>query len=205
MLEKTLESPLDCKGIQPVHPKGDQCWVFIGRTDAEAEIPILWPPDARDWLIWKDRDAGKDWGQEEEGTTEEEMVGRHHRLLDKSVSQLRRLVMDRKAWRAAVHGVAGSDTTETELNWGCLGPCALLLATVLAGVTVMLGNRSGDATPWWYKSNSGSHNSNNNTSAQERWSKRVKHLRKATVRKDWKPLAGWEGIKMLGSGWGIIK
>ena len=79
VLEKTLESPLDCKEIQPVHPKGDQSWVFIGRTDAEAETPILWPPHAKSWLIWKDSDAGKDWGQEK-GTTEDEMVGWHHRL-----------------------------------------------------------------------------------------------------------------------------
>ena len=75
VLEKTLESPLDCKEIQPVHPKGDQSWVFIGRTDVEAETPILWPPDAKNWLIWKDPDAGKDWGREEKGTTEDEMVG----------------------------------------------------------------------------------------------------------------------------------
>ena len=69
VLEKTLESPLDCKEIQPVHPKGDQSWVFIGRTDAEAETPILWPPDVKNWLIWKDPDAGKDWRQEEKGKT----------------------------------------------------------------------------------------------------------------------------------------
>ena len=75
VLEKTLESPLDCKEIQPVHPKGDQSWVFIGRTDAEAETPTLWPPDAKNWLIGKDPDAGKDWRQEEKGTTEDEMVG----------------------------------------------------------------------------------------------------------------------------------
>ena len=74
VLEKTLEGPLDCKGIQPVHPKGDQSWVFIGRTDVEAETSILWPPDVKSWLIWKDPDAGKDWGQEK-GTTEDEMVG----------------------------------------------------------------------------------------------------------------------------------
>ena len=80
VLEKTLESPLDCKEIQPVHPKGNQSWVFIGRTDAEGETPILWPPDAKSWLIGKDPDAGKNWGQEEEGTTEDEMVGWHHRL-----------------------------------------------------------------------------------------------------------------------------
>ena len=77
---KTLESPLDCKEMQSVHPKGDQSWVFIGRTDVEAETPILWPPDAKSWLIWKDPDSGKNWGQEEKGTTEDEMVGWHHRL-----------------------------------------------------------------------------------------------------------------------------
>ena len=80
LLEKTLESPLDCKEIQPVHPKGDQSWVFIGRIDVEAKIPILWPPDVKIWLIWKDPDAGKDWGLEEKGTTEDEMVGWHHQL-----------------------------------------------------------------------------------------------------------------------------
>ena len=80
VLENILESPLDCKEIQPVHPKGDQSWVFIARTDAEAETPILWPPDEKSWLIWKDPDAGKDWRQEEKGTTEYEMVGWHHWL-----------------------------------------------------------------------------------------------------------------------------
>ena len=80
VLEKTLESPLDCGKIQPVHPKGDQSWVFIGRTDAKAETPILWPPAAKSCLIWKDPDVGKDWGQEEKGTTEDEMVGWHHQL-----------------------------------------------------------------------------------------------------------------------------
>ena len=80
VLEKTLESPLDCKEIQPVHPKGYQPWMFIGRTDAETATAILWPPDAKNWLIGKDPDATKDWRQEEKGTTEDEMVGWHHRL-----------------------------------------------------------------------------------------------------------------------------
>ena len=80
VLEKTPESPLDCKDIQPVYSKGDQSWVFIGRTDVEGETPILWPPDANSWLIWKDPDAGKDWGQEEKGTTEDEVAGWHHQL-----------------------------------------------------------------------------------------------------------------------------
>ena len=75
MLEKTLESPLECKEIQPVYPKGDQSLVFFGRTDAEAETPILWQPDAKSWLIWKDPDAERDWGQEEKGRTEDEMAG----------------------------------------------------------------------------------------------------------------------------------
>ena len=80
VLEKTLESPLDCKEIQPVHPKGNQSWIFIGRTDAEAEAPILWPPDVKNWLIGKDPDAGKDWRWEEKGTAEDEMVGWYHQL-----------------------------------------------------------------------------------------------------------------------------
>ena len=80
VLEKTLESSLDCKEIQPVHPKGDQSWVFIGRTDVEAETAILWPPDAKNQLIGKDSDAGKDFRQEEKGTVEDEMVGWRHRL-----------------------------------------------------------------------------------------------------------------------------
>ena len=80
VLEKTLESPLDCKETQSVHPKGNQSWIFNGRTDAEPETPILWPPDVKNWLIRKDPDAGKDWGWEEKGMTEDEMVGWHHRL-----------------------------------------------------------------------------------------------------------------------------
>ena len=80
LLEKTLESPLDCKEIQPAHPKGSHSWTFIGGTDAEAETPILWPHEVKKWLIWKDPDAGKDWRQEEKGMTEDEMVGWHHQL-----------------------------------------------------------------------------------------------------------------------------
>ena len=80
VLEKTLESPLDCKEIQPVHSEGDQSWVFIGRTDVKSETPKFWPPDAKNWLIWKDPDSGKDWGWEKKGTTEDEMVGWHHQF-----------------------------------------------------------------------------------------------------------------------------
>ena len=105
MLEKTLESPLDCKEIQPVHSKGDQSWVFIGRTDVEAETPILWPPDENNWLIRKDPDSGKDWEQEEKGMTEDEMVWWYH-LVDMSLGKLQVLVMDRETWCAVVNGFA---------------------------------------------------------------------------------------------------
>ena len=92
VLEKTLESPLDCKEIQPVHPKGDQSWVFIGKTDAEAETPILWPPHVKSWLTGKDSDAGRDWGQEEKGTSEDEGITDS---MDTSLGKLQKLVMDR--------------------------------------------------------------------------------------------------------------
>ena len=110
VLEETLESPLDCMEIQPVHLKVNQSWILIGRTDVEAEVPTLWSPDAKNWLIRKDPDAGKDWRQEEEGMTEDEMVGWHHWLDGDSLSKLQELVRDREAWRTAVHGVAKSRT-----------------------------------------------------------------------------------------------
>ena len=122
VLENTLQSPLDCKEIQSVHSKGDQSWVFFGRNDAKAEIPVLWPPHAKSWLIGKDSDAGREWGQEEKGTTEDEMAGWHHSM-DLSLSELRELVMDREAWRAVIHGVAKNQTrlsNWTELNWTTL-------------------------------------------------------------------------------------
>ena len=116
MLEKTLESFLDCKEIQPVHSK-DQSWVFNGRTDVEAETPILWPPDAKSWLIWKDPDARKDWGEEEKGTTEDEMVGWHHRL-DGHGFRWTLGVGDGQGGLACCNswGCKESDTTE-QLNW----------------------------------------------------------------------------------------
>ena len=133
VLEKSLESPLDCKEIQPFHPKGDQSWVFIGRTDAEAETPVLWPPHSKSWLTGKDPDAGRDWGQEEMGTTEDEMSGWHH-WLDRHEFESTLGVGDGQgeAWRAEIHAVAKSQTLLsdwTELNWTgewesliCCGP-----------------------------------------------------------------------------------
>ena len=118
VLEETLESPLNCKEIQQVHPKGNQSWIFIGKTDAEAEAPIFWPPDAKSQLIRKDPDAGKDWKHEEKGTTEDEMVGWHHRFNGHEFEQTLG-DKDREAWCAAVHGVAKSQpqlSNWTELN-----------------------------------------------------------------------------------------
>jgi len=122
VLEKTPESPLDCKEIQPVHPKGDQSWVFIGRNDAKAETPILWPPHVKSWLIGKDPDAGRDWRQEEKGTTEDEMAGWHHRL-NAHEFEWTPGVGDGQGSLACCNsrGCKESDTTEllnwTELNW----------------------------------------------------------------------------------------
>ena len=107
---RLLRVPWTAKEIQPVHPKGKQSWIFIGSAKAEAETSILWPPDPKNWLIWKDPDAGKDWRQEKKGTTEDEMFGWHHWLDGHGFEKSPGVVMDREAWRAAVHGVANSRT-----------------------------------------------------------------------------------------------
>ena len=110
----SLESPLDCKEIQSVYPKGDQSWIFIGRTDVKVEAPILWPSDAESWLTGKDPDAGKDWRQEEKGITEDEMVGWHHWLNGQEFEQAPGDGEVQGGWCAAVHGVAKSWTWQSD-------------------------------------------------------------------------------------------
>ena len=125
VLEKTLESPLDCKEIQPVYPKGDQSGVFFGRTDVEAEILILWPPDMQSSLIWKDPDAGKDWGQAEKGMTEDEVLGWHHWLNGHEFEQAPGVGDGQRIWCAAVQGIirVGQDWgTELRRTFCILGP-----------------------------------------------------------------------------------
>ena len=118
VLEETLESPLDCKEIQPVHPKGDQSWIFVGRTDVEAETPILWPPDAKSWLIGKAPDAGKDWRWEEKGTTENEMVGWHHRLDGHEFEYTPGVGDGQGGLAAVVHAKSRTRLSDwIELNW----------------------------------------------------------------------------------------
>ena len=137
MLEKTLESPLDCKEIQPVHSKGDQSWVFFGRNDAKAEIPVLWPPHAKSWVIGKDSDAGRDWGQEEKGMTEDEMAGWHHQPMD--MSEWIPGVGDGQGGLVCCSsrgGRVGHDWA-TELNWEyhCIAvPCFVYSPLVASGL-----------------------------------------------------------------------
>ena len=145
---------LDCKEIQPVHPKGDQSWVFIGRTDAEAETPVLWPPHAKSWLIWKDPDAGRDWGQEEKGTTEDEMAGWIHRL-DERESEWTPGVGDGQGGLACCDswGRKESDTTE-RLNW-LIDTMEYYLATIkneiLPLATIWMGLQGITLSEIWHK------------------------------------------------------
>ena len=152
MLEKTLESPLDCKEIQPVHSEGDQPWDFFGGNDANAETPVLWPPHAKSWLIGKDSDAGRDWGQEEKGTTEDEMVGWHHRLKGRRfgwtpvVGDGQGALVCCNSW-----GRKESDMTE-RLNWTELETIALTTQTYVGKEmslsTLSLSNSQTDWSAW---------------------------------------------------------
>ena len=136
VLEKTLESPLDSKEIQPVHPKGNQSWIFIGQTDAEAETPILWPPDVKNRLTGKDLDAGKDWRQEEKGTTKDEMVGWHHRL-NEDESEQALGVGDGQGSLACCSswGRKESDTTKW-LNWNEL--IIILITLIIITIYILI-------------------------------------------------------------------
>ena len=139
MLEKTLESPLDCKEIKPVNPKGNQSWIFFGRTDAKAKAPVLWPPDVRNWLNGKDPDAGKDWRQEERGMTEDETIGWHHRLDGHEFEQAPGVGHGQGSLACcSPWGHKESDTTE-RLNWTeLIPPFDLLMSTRVSSPSVFL-------------------------------------------------------------------
>ena len=131
VLEKTLESPLDSKEIKLVNPKGNQPWIFIGNTDAEAESPVFWPPDGKSWHIGKDPDSGEDWGQEEKGATEDEMVGWHYRINGYEFEPTPEVVKDREAWSAVVHGVTRSWTGLSDWTTTKLSQLALVITIIV--------------------------------------------------------------------------
>ena len=139
-VEEDFESPLDCKDIQPVHPRGNQSWI-IGRTDVEAETPILWPSDAKNWLIRKDPDAGKDWRQEEKGKTEDEMIGWHHWLNEHESEPILADSEGQGSWHAAVHGVAKSQTCLSD--WTTTTKIGLfkMLLCLLSSLTLTIAHR----------------------------------------------------------------
>ena len=144
VLEKTLESPLDCKETQPIHSEGNQPWDFLGRNDAKAENPVLWPPHVKNWLIGKDFDSGRYWGQEEKGMTEMRWLDSITDSMDMNLGELPEMVMDREAWRAAIHGFTKSRTKLsdwTELNW------VLHLSLMLFPISVRIELNS--LTPYW--------------------------------------------------------
>ena len=128
VLEKTLESPLDCKEVNPVNPKGNQFWIFIGWTDAEGKTLILWPPDAKSWLIGKDPDAGKDWRREEKGTTEDEIAGWHHHSMDMSLSKLWEFWWtERPGLLQSMGSLRVRHNWATELKLNLIDECSILM------------------------------------------------------------------------------
>ena len=149
VLEKTLESPLDCKKIQPVHSKGDQSRVFFGRTDVKAETPVLWPPHAKSWLIGKDSDAGRDWGQEEKGTTEDEMAGWHHWLYGREFEWTLG-VGDGQRGLACCNSWGHKELGTTErLNWTELTDYQDVSSSQLKSVDSMQSKSKSQQVTWW--------------------------------------------------------